>query len=99
MGDDYTLLADKSDYLFTYQNNEDIDQLLNEMSERLLSRPISEQDKTRIISNSINGADKSHWTDLVRSFKGGKQNNKGPIEKIFENIISQVFALGEYNLF
>ena len=99
MEDDYYLLADKSDYLFTYQNNEDIDQLLNEMSERLLSRPISEQDKTRIISNSINGADKSHWTDLVRSFKGGKQNNKGPIEKIFENIISQVFALGEYNLF
>ncbi len=94
MGDDYTLLADKSDYLFTYQNNEDIDQLLNEMSERLLSRPISEQDKTRIISNSINGADKSHWTDLVRSFKAFDEENKGPIEKIFENICLKFLHLG-----
>ena len=99
MEDGYNVVCDKTDYLLTYQNNEDIDQLLNEMTERLLSRSISEQDKERIISSSFNGANKMHWTELVKDFKNGNDNSKREIQNIFQNIMSQVFALGEYNLF
>jgi hypothetical protein len=40
-----------------------------------------------------------HWTELVKDFKNGNDNSKWEIQSIFENIMSQVFALGEYNLF
>ena len=97
--DGYNMTCDKIDYLFSYENIEDIDLLLEEMTEKLLSRSISEQDKERIISSSFNGADKMHWTELVKDFKNGNDNSKWEIQSIFENIMSQVFALGEYNLF
>ena len=66
---------------------------------RLLSRGISEQDKGRIISTSFNGADKMHWTELVRDFKNGNDDAKWEIQGIFEKIMFQVFSLGEYNLY
>ena len=87
------------DYLFTYDNHENVDDLLDEMTARLLSRGISEQDKGRIISTSFNGADKMHWTELVRDFKNGNDDAKWEIQGIFENIMFQVFSLGEYNLY
>jgi len=68
------------------------------MTEKLLSRSISEQDKQRIISSSFNGADKMHWTEKVIELKNGN-NETWEIESIFEKIIFQVFSLGEYNMF
>ena len=99
MEDSYHMTCDKMDYLFTYDNHEDVDDLLEEMSERLLSGDISEQDKERIISSSFNGANKMHWTELVRDFKNGNDDAKWEIQGIFENIMFQVFSLGEYNLY
>lgn len=97
--DNYNITCDKMDYLFTYDNHEDVDDLLDEMTARLLSSGISEQDKGRIISTSFNGADKMHWTELVRDFKNGNDDAKWEIQGIFENIMFQVFSLGEYNLY
>lgn len=96
--DGYQMTCDKIDYLFSYENIEDIDLLLEEMSERLLSRSISEMDKQRIITHSFNGADKIHWTQLVNELKNGNDDS-WEIKGIFEKIIFQVFSLGEYNMF
>lgn len=96
--DGYQMTCNKIDYLFSYENIEDIDLLLEEMSERLLSGSISEMDKQRIITYSFNGADKIHWTQLVDELKNGN-NETWEIESIFEKIIFQVFSLGEYNMF
>lgn len=97
--DGYQMTCDKIVYLFTYENIEDIDLLLEEMTEKLLSRSISEQDKQRIISSSFNGADKKHWTDKVIELKNGNNNSDWEIKEIFEKIMFQVFSLGEYNMF
>ena len=99
MNDNYHMTCDQTNYLLTYDNNEDIDELLEEMTVRLLSRDISEQDKERIISSSFNGANKMHWTELVTDFKNGSDDAKGDIEIIFRKIMFQVFSLGEYNLY
>ena len=99
LDDGYHMSCDKIVYLFSYENIEDIDLLLEEMTERLLSRSISEQDKQRIISSSFNGADKMHWTELVKDFKNGNDNSKWEIQNIFEKIMFEVFSLGEYNMF
>ena len=97
--DGFMIKANIIYYLFTYDNNEDIDNLLDEITERLLSSNISEQDKERIISYALGGASKMHWTELVREYKNGNENTKWDIEGIFENIMFQVFSLGEYNLY
>lgn len=97
--DGYQMTCDKIVYLFTYENIEDIDLLLEEMTEKLLSRSISEQDKQRIISSSFNGADKMHWTEKVIELKNGNNNSDWEIKEIFEKIMFQVFSLGEYNMF
>lgn len=103
MDDGYHLVTNKLDYLFTYQNNEDIDELLDEMTTRLLCMPISASDKSRILLESFNGANKAHWTEIVQKYKSGNESEREDvrweIESIFERIIYQVFSLGEYNLY
>lgn len=103
MDDGYHLVCNKLDYLFSYQNNEDIDDLLDEMTTRLLSMPISASDKSRILLESFNGANKEHWTEIVQTYKSGnesdRENVRWEIESIFERIMYQVFSLGEYNLY
>tara|TARA_B100000767_G_scaffold260778_1_gene271738 strand:- start:3834 stop:5648 length:1815 start_codon:yes stop_codon:yes gene_type:complete len=98
MEDGYHLTSDKLEYLLTYQNNEDIDQLIQEMTQRLLCVEISEKDKERIFSQSLNGANKMHWTDIVQRYKNGDTNNTWEVKQIFEKIMFGVFSLGEYNL-
>jgi hypothetical protein len=99
MDEGYNLTCDKLQYLLTYENNEDIDDLIDEMSDRLLCSAISSSDRQSIISYSFNGANKSHWTDLVQEYKMGNSNVKWEIENIFINIMTRIFSLGEYNLF
>jgi hypothetical protein len=99
MREGYNLTCDKLEYLMTYQNNENIDDLIDEMIERLLCSEISAKDRQSIISYSFNGANKSHWTDLVQEYKNGNINVKWEIENIFINVMTRIFSQGEYNLF
>jgi hypothetical protein len=99
MDEGYSLRCDQLQYLLTYENNEDIDDLIDEMSVRLLCSAISSSDRQSIISYSFNGANKSHWTDLVQEYKKGNSNVEWEIESIFLPIMTRIFSLAQYNLF
>jgi uncharacterized protein (DUF1800 family) len=102
MEDGFNLVVDKIKYLFTYANHNDIDLLLDEMTERLLCKSISNRDKNRIVLQSLNGASKVHWKQIINNYKNGSEqvrdDYKWEIESVFERIMYQVFSLGEYNL-
>lgn len=102
MEDGYHLVVNKINYLFTYNNHENLSLLLDEMTDRLLCRSISSKDRNRIILQSLNGASVQHWTEIINIYKSGSladiEEVKWEIESVFERIIYQIFSLGEYNL-
>ena len=102
MEDGYHLVVNKINYLFTYNNHENLSLLLDEMTDRLLCKSISSKDRNRIILQSLNGASVQHWTEIINIYKSGSladiEEVKWEIESVFERIIYQIFSLGEYNL-
>jgi len=100
MEDGNHLVLDKVDYLMKYSNVDDLTNLIQELSNRLLGGDIPVNAKERIKQSVLSGKSESYWTEAVDEYRNNpNEQNKNNLDWRIQNLLSQFFQLGEINLF
>ena len=100
MEDGSHLVLDKVDYLMKYSNVDDLTNLIQELSNRLLGGDIPVNAKERIKQSVLSGKSESYWTEAVNDYRNNpSEQNKNNLDWRIQNLLSQFFQLGEINLF
>jgi len=90
----------KADYILAYQSVDNLDSLISEISIRFLGKDISSIASDRIKQSVLDGADESHWQELINEFRNNPTpNNLQNIRFRAQNLMSGLVKLGEFNLF
>jgi len=80
--------------LLEYNNPQDLDQLIAEISFRLLGSEIPNEAKSRIKESVLVGKNESYWTEYYNEFKNNP-NNWRPLSQKLSEIFVQIIQLGE----
>ena len=100
MEDGNHLVLDRVDYLIRYSNVDDLTNLIQELSNRLLGGDIPVNAKERIKQSVLSGKSESYWTEAVDEYRNNpNEQNKNNLDWRIQNLLSQFFQLGEINLF
>ena len=98
--DGTNIVLDKVDYLLRYSNVDNLDNLILELSDRLLGSDIPFNAKERIKQSVLSGKSESYWTEAVDEYRNNpSEQNKNNLDWRIQNLLSQFFQLGEINLF
>jgi hypothetical protein len=83
-----------------YSNVDDLTNLIQELSNRLLGGDIPVNAKERIKQSVLSGKSESYWTEAVNDYRNNpSEQNKNNLDWRIQNLLSQFFQLGEINLF
>ncbi len=94
------IVLDKVKYILTYSVPEDLNQLIQEMSDRLLGAQIPTNAFHRIKQSVLSGVSDNYWKEAVLDYKSNPtEQNKNNLDWRIQNLLSQFFQLGEINLF
>ncbi len=94
------IVLDHIAYLLSYENNADLNALLDEMTDRLLGSPLPQQARERLIRSVIGSLSLSYWTELVDDFKTNPTaENRDNLTGRIKTLLKQLFQLGEIHLF
>jgi len=100
LDDGTNIVLDKVSYILNYSNSENLDKLIQEMSERLLGGDIPLRAKERIKQSILQGKNESYWTEAINEYRNNpSEQNKNNLDWRFQNLLSEFFQLGEINLF
>ena len=94
------IVLDKVGYILSYMNADNLDNLIQELSDRLLGSDIPTSAKGRIKQSILQDKSDSYWTEAVNTYKNNpSEQNKNNLDWRIQNLLSQFFQLGEINLF
>jgi len=100
MEDGNHLVLDKVEYILGYSNVDNLDNLIQELSDRLLGSDIPTSAKGRIKQSILQDKSDSYWAEAVNTYKNNpSEQNKNNLDWRIQNLLSQFFQLGEINLF
>ena len=98
--DGTNVVLDKSAYILGYSKVDNLDDLIQELSDRLLGSDIPASAKERIKQSVLQGKSESYWTEAVDEYRNNpSEQNKNNLDWRIQNLLSQFFQLGEINLF
>ena len=80
--------------ILEYNNPQNLDQLIEEISFRLLGSEIPNEAKSRIKESVLVGKNESYWTEYYNEFKNNP-NNWRPFSQKLSEIFVQIIQLGE----
>ncbi|MDB9714083.1 DUF1800 domain-containing protein [Flavobacteriaceae bacterium] len=94
------LTFDKVEYILTYPNVDNLDALIQELSDRFLGSNIPTETKQRIKQSVLNGVNESYWTEAISDYKNNPTpNKKRELNNRVQELLSKLFQVGEINLF
>ncbi len=100
LGNSVYIYMDHVGYLLSFENHDNLNALLDEMTDRLLGCPIPEQSRERIVKSVLGSLSETYWTEAVNEYKENPtQINRDNLTWRFKLILSQMFQLGEIHLF
>ena len=100
LDDGTNIVLDKVEYILGYSSVDNLDNLIQELSDRLLGSDIPTSAKERIKQSVLSGKSESYWTEAVDEYRNNpNEQNKNNLDWRIQNLLSQFFQLGEINLF
>ncbi len=94
------IVLNKVAYISSYSTPDSLDDLIQEMSDRLLGSEMPLKAKQRIKQSVLSGVSDSYWTEAVREYQDNPSDqNRNNLDWRIQNLLSQFFQLGEINLF
>ena len=94
------IVLDRVDYILRYTNVDNLDNLIQELSDRLLGADIPPEAKSRIKQSILQNKNESYWTLAINEYRNNpSEQNKNNLDWRIQNLLSQFFQLGEINLF
>ena len=87
-------------YLESYDQPNNLNNLINQMEERLLGAPVPSRAKQRIISSVLGDKNPDYWKQLVDDFfNNPTKDNRNHLTWRFEQLLFQFHELSEIHLF
>jgi len=94
------LVVNKAAYVLTFEHPEDLDSVIEEISDRLLGAPMQDRAKSRIKSQVLQGVSENYYAQEVRNYiNAPTEENKNTLSNRIEQLLAGLFQLGEIHLF
>ncbi|THD67733.1 DUF1800 family protein [Robertkochia marina] len=94
------LVIDRAKYVTSLDDPTNLESVIEQVSERLLASPMSEETRNRIKNAILDGQSESHFTELVQAYLDDpSEENKNVLSGRLEDLFAGIFKLGEFQLF
>ena len=91
---------DKIKFINSLKSPDNIDLMIDETVERVMSVPINAKSKERIKSSVLGGNAPSYYTQLYQLYKlNPTEENRLTLNNRLENLFAALFQMGEIHLF
>lgn len=97
----YQIRVDSADYISRFSKPRDIDALINELVDRLVGVPITNEDKAQIREKILQGnPNSSYWSSAWDNFNNNATNeNRQVIQNRLSGAFGYIFQLGETQMY